>query len=120
MITTVVSNYTTAGQIKEKDRELICVGVEILFDEAPKEGCTLSKEAITESIIRQLPHPHDIHDFENVAVKVKVIDDERKLLVTFNTTEHVERDIRDYRRRIILPLDEETCNETTSFADKDS
>lgn len=120
VITTVVRNYTTGSQVKESRDPIICVGMEILFNEAPKEGCTLSKEAVTKSLVRQLDKAHDIHYFENMEVKVKVIDDKRQLMVRFNTTVEVEQNIQNkYKNgpQITLPLDQATCNETTSFED---
>lgn len=89
---------------------LICVDVEILFHNAPAEGCTLSPDAVKKSIASQIGEREE--NFENIRLFTKVQDGKRQLQVKFRTTENAERIIKADKGRIKLPLDKAKCNYT--------
>ena len=73
---------------------------------------------VKKSLARQLRQ--ETYYFENFEVKVNEIDDKKQLMVRFNTTERIEKEIRNKQGQIRLPLDEATCNDTTSFSNEES
>jgi hypothetical protein len=110
-ITTVRNRTKIEDQVYRPD---ICVDVEIVFNEAPAEGCTLSPDAVKRSIATQLEE--SINDIQGVKLSIRTQQDKRQLQATFITTEKVERAIRKKKGHIKLPLDQARCNYTTVFA----
>lgn len=90
------------------DDSEICVDVEIVFHEAPKQGCTLPSDVVKKAIAEAIRMPEN--HFENVMLTTITKNGSRQLKVTFRTTKPAERIIKLKKGSIKLPLEKAKCS----------